>query len=1475
MRSFSFSQPFAQTKAAMLERLGKPLWLLTLIFLAVLLSSTIHTARGAAARTCKDIDNVTICFDTAVDLAPLLAEPSFRYEGNVTIGLKGQAALLKLTPTAVGNGIPSIIHILDGSGFGLVKFPLSVAGGLQFINEANGAPLLTTIETIEPTCPANFNKTTGAFKIDSVAAKVIVPSPSEFTSDSTIENCPILDSKPNGFRPDFLDAKGLTPFFREDSKKANLSSGTYAWDLTTRKFNFFFPINLNLNDTAENPNLQIIATASIDEQGKLTGSINSFKVRLAGLLMSATGVTLQGTAGITTTATFKAGTVKVLKVDNPDQPGFNPIDTSVILQFTNLKYSQGKWEIEGIDVGIPNLTFGSAFALKNNLLGILNETANGQNIQSIQIKSTMIFGQEGNGIPIVLRVGRAEDGNGQFKTVYQAGLQDSKIKLGTMFFNLKNATFVGNTAENFWGIKANTADLQWPANMGGQTAAGVTNFKLGINKDGKLQFGLGNGTVGLPPFENRVFRGTLLATVGVVSETMTITGTGTFTVKLPGNTTSAGVAVSAIMRYYKDVSTAPAALLAADTLQASALSAIKICMGPGNVIVACPNDPPPAVPPGPKPFELKLAGFNFKLAGFGLAVTNPRGTDDGGFAADNVGFNLPSGLNFTPNSSAGLSIQGLVVAGDGKVSISGGGIDLPTLKVGELQFNTLKGSFLQLADGNYEFAAGGKLPLPGMEPGPSSPGIAVNIKIRANLDTNQFTGAGVTVFYQAIAGTGIPIGSTGMELTGIGGSFDVNNGTLKIAVQTKASTLARIPVINLPIVTINAAMELQLNPARFTANASLTLLILQLAQAELQIGHQAGFNGGDGAHFTASLNYVVINGSVEFRAGKITVNGQPKNSLLVEGIVALGIKEKTFGPFPRQDRTLASVTITGGRFRDERDSPTRETAGVKATIDVGVQASVFLDFGETPGSGDFITFRNLDQVVRFDSVALQAARAATQISASSGGVNTLAIRDENGNAAEFSSRTLSSEEVQAAGIVLATGQEDGTAQILQESFTHVVTQTTKLAIGIYYPSGAPVLSLRLADNTVISESVNTATQSFKRTTYDDGSVDAIFTIDPAIIGSYTLLIDNAPVSYEENVLSLNLKPQAVLTSVVCQGTAFSGVTALCTGSPDNIGEAKIDWSTSDLDNPDATVSIGYALVPTNVVASEVDALNIDAENANEFIALAEGLPLGAGTYTWSFENMQSGTYKVGVMVDDGANVPVTAYSTLVIDVTDQRPPAVPSGLTAIPQAGELLIKWTQNGETDLAGYDIGFGLVNDANQFLYTRTMGPKAVITGTNNIVDAKIWGLDDNTQIFYGLRAHDISGNYSDWTPLQSATPWAVSPSAWSPVPGGLGEQAVVELAFPVPMDFDSLQDKLTVKDSTGSAVAGTTYYLTNVAGEAIGIGFQPNTPINGAASATLKGGANGVKAVDGRTMGGDYSWSFTLQAPVRAIYLPLVDR
>jgi hypothetical protein len=161
----------------------------------------------------------------------------------------------------------------------------------------------------------------------------------------------------------------------------------------------------------------------------------------------------------------------------------------------------------------------------------------------------------------------------------------------------------------------------------------------------------------------------------------------------------------------------------------------------------------------------------------------------------------------------------------------------------------------------------------------------------------------------------------------------------------------------------------------------------------------------------------------------------------------------------------------------------------------------------------------------------------------------------------------------------------------------------------------------------------------------------------------------------------------------------------------------------------------------------------------------------------------------------------------VITVVDKRALAVPTGLTAIPQTGELLINWQQNRERDL----IGFGLENDPNKFVYTRNMGPKEIITDTSNLVDAKLWGLTDNTTIFYGLRAYDISGNVSDWTPLQAAKPWALGPSGWNPVPSGEGSGAV-EIAFDTPLKQETLDGALTVVDASGNPVAGELYLISD---------------------------------------------------------------
>src|SRR5262249_38723646 len=147
----------------------------------------------------------------------------------------------------------------------------------------------------------------------------------------------------------------------------------------------------------------------------------------------------------------------------------------------------------------------------------------------------------------------------------------------------------------------------------------------------------------------------------------------------------------------------------------------------------------------------------------------------------------------------------------------------------------------------------------------------------------------------------------------------------------------------------------------------------------------------------------------------------------------------------------------------------------------------------------------------------------------------------------------------------------------------------------------------------------------------------------------------------------------------------------------NATSATVTWTSSDIDSPNAKVSVGY-------ITDTGDKNNIDF---SAITVLAENKSLGDGSDTEDFSEVGSGKYRMVVIVDDGQNSPVYVASDVVITVDDKRAPAVPAGLTAVPQAGELLVKWNQNSERDLAGYEIGFGLVNDPNQFVYTRNMGP------------------------------------------------------------------------------------------------------------------------------------------------------------------------
>jgi hypothetical protein len=842
-----------------------------------------------------------------------------------------------------------------------------------------------------------------------------------------------------------------------------------------------------------------------------------------------------------------------------------------------------------------------------------------------------------------------------------------------------------------------------------------------------------------------------------------------------------------------------------------------------------------------KAYEVTFSAFNLKLGGFGLAIANAKGIDDGGFTAQSVAFSLPAGLEASTQTNTGTSatISGVTVKGNGDVAITGGSFEIRPIKVGNFQFVGLKGKFEKVSGGGYVFAAGGKLPLPGIEPGAGSAGISAEVRIKTRPD-NSLDGLGVTVTFET-NGPGIPIGATGMELLKIGGSFDVSNGTASISVTMKAGTSARI--LSLPVASIEGTIGLQVNPFKFTANAKLSVLIFQVASASIGVGDGFGFNGGPGAQINFNVNFLFANGSADLKVGKVTVSGVTKTRVRGSATLNLGLKKGQFGfGLPLQDRTLASIAFSGGQFKDSRSNPPKDKAGLLGSFSLGpVTLSIFADLGSNPRKIEVV---NRDKFALSDSAQVRAAAA-------------------NGETG-YRSRLIGSTEAALLGLDAAPN-----AVLVQDTLPVTVANQTTLVVGIEFSgTGNPTLRLGLPGGGEITPATVNNTTSFYEQATDpvSNTTTMMLVLKPAGPGNYSLTIDGAPASYNFFNYEFNSPPTASISSAVCSGSAATGVTVACSTGASSGGSVDLAWNASDIDSANAVVAFGYA----PIISGELD--------LDSLYLLADELPLGNGTYSWDLSEVPTGQYRMVVEVEDSANPPVQIVSDLVITVTDGRAPALPSNLSAISQPGELSIRWTQNSERDLAGYEIGFGVVDPTQadstaNFVYTRLMGPKEVITGTSNIIDAKLWGLDNNTEIFYGLRAYDQTGNYSEWTPLQRGRPWALAPKSWTPAPNG-GGSGVIEIAFVEALDPATLAGALSVVDANGAAVPGEVFFAVDEDNtQIVGLIFAPQGALEGKYTATLKGGAEGVKALNGATMPTNYSWSFTA-TPLK-VSLPMIWR
>src|SRR5262245_4338746 len=869
--------------------------------IALLIAGAFSVAR-AQGQVCRDVDNLTICGDTLV----VGSGTQFLLRGNIKIGPKGGAALVAVSdmessfqgfPISPEGYMAQFVHLdAPSPTTGATDF---LAGKVRFIQDTNTTPLLATHYVFDSN---QNNVLSGLLFVDPTAKKIFIPPPGAVP----IYNQNNVTRNSNMLFP-YMDRAALRPFYKDGGTVGEFATIDAEFDLTAKKFTAKMPLKLKLTANADNPDLQVTLNAIFSETGAFSGTVTAFKILLGGLLVSVDNITLKA-------GEFTAAKASVSKADNPDLPPLDPTNANLLFEFQDLKYKDNKFTIGGVTTPIKDWVFGDAFKMTNQKLGITNDAAS--QTAFLTINSTLVFGAataDAVSIPVTAKISRKIVG-GVGKPILEAGLQNVSPTIGSMKFNLKGVTLASDPVADFFGLKATTVDLQWPPALGGKTAAGVTGFKLGINKAKKLQFALAGGTLAAPEFQSGVLKGNLSGSVSVIQETITFTLTGNLNVTLPANS-GVGTTANLIMRGGKNVRDS--------------------CQGVSGTCLLR--------------YEEKLSAFSIKLAGFGIGLTNPRGTDDGGFAADQASFSMPTGIGTLSNFSG--TIVGLKVTGTGDVQIAGGGIEMPPLQIGGTNFVGFKGFFSKDANG-YKFTGGATLTMPGLEP---SNGRKISAEVTISTFPNgSFKGFGVAVAFTAHPG--LPIGTTGMQLTTFSGSFNIDAGTATFGVGLGAES--NLKLLTLPVVTVNGQATVQINPFKMTLGAQLRVLIFQVASASVVIGNGAGFNGGDGIKVDFTVNAVLVHGGAHLHAGSVQGEidpgtGKDRITFTASANFAIALEKKQFGVgLPPFDINLASKTFEGGEFVNDEN---RHTFGLKASISVGpFSAALFVDLSKSIGQNGFI-----------------------------------------------------------------------------------------------------------------------------------------------------------------------------------------------------------------------------------------------------------------------------------------------------------------------------------------------------------------------------------------------------------------------------------------------------------------------------------------------------------------------------------------
>lgn len=586
---------------------------------------------------------------------------------------------------------------------------------------------------------------------------------------------------------------------------------------------------------------------------------------------------------------------------------------------------------------------------------------------------------------------------------------------------------------------------------------------------------------------------------------------------------------------------------------------------------------------------------------------------------------------------------------------------------------------------------------------------------------------------------GLPIGSSGLFLTGLDGSIDISpintrvtlgldfqaapggdGGLFKVRGQVTIDTLGLFEFQGkgavLGTVNVDGRIWVAWNPldTGFEISVSVGRWLEGFARAHIWVGR--GFGG--------KYTWLPDNNEKHFA-------GQIKATLTIpEGIII------DWGPIviPPDDISF-SVEVAFGEFCTN-SSCTRYEWGIKGKFTL-LGYDVGLYYGFKKGL-DFI-LGNDDHI----------------------------LIDQYGGAAVMSSAAGEIVQVQEGPLAV-----DGVADI---PFT-VKASTEQILVAVGWQAGSPQLTLVNPDGAVINPITAGAVEA-----YTNGS-SAIITVQTPKAGAWIARLGNLSEAGIEHYRFLYLANEGAPGTPANRGRILKPSVADESGT----NSYTITWEAPADATDAATISLFYSRTEPN---SEVITGAIGIE-----VPIVQNLPFKAGSFNWDTRGLRNGSYQIKAVVDDGFNelpleqisqpddvcIPATSglpflrafaadrfpgtvvmTSTGTVRINDTTPPSTPTGLQVAVGLGALVAQWNPlPADSDATQYLLRWGPRNAGNPAIFDVENQTMVTVGAETKL---RLGAVKVNVPYGVDISAVDANGNIS----AQSAPVFATATGQGEPVP------------------------------------------------------------------------------------------------------------